>query len=96
MVECYQRIACFGGVYSNYLALAAAIDDARNCRAEQLFCLGDLGAFGPHPDRVFPLLDEHSLHATHTCDYKVSVSLSLGAQPAGQGHSGATRAATPS
>ncbi|WP_419950257.1 metallophosphoesterase family protein [Candidatus Palauibacter sp.] len=51
-----QRIAVFGGIYSNHLALGAAIEDARARGAEALYCLGDLGAFGPHPDRVFPLL----------------------------------------
>jgi len=54
-------IAVFGGVYSNYLALAAALDDARRRGAEAIYCLGDLGAFGPHPDRVFPLLREHNV-----------------------------------
>jgi hypothetical protein len=57
----YTRIAVFGGVYSNYLALAAACADARRRDAEALFCLGDLGAFGPHSDRVFPLLQEHAV-----------------------------------
>jgi len=52
----YHRVAAFGGVYSNHLALARAIEDARDRGAEALFCLGDLGAFGPHPDRVFPLI----------------------------------------
>jgi diadenosine tetraphosphatase ApaH/serine/threonine PP2A family protein phosphatase len=52
-----ERIAVFGGVYNNYLALEAAARDARGRGAEALFCLGDLGAFGPHPDRVYPLLD---------------------------------------
>src|SRR5207253_7975394 len=51
-----NRIAVFGGIYSNYLALAAVLDDARSRRVEACYCLGDLGAFGPHPDRVFPLL----------------------------------------
>ncbi len=50
------RIALFGGVYSNHLALATAIEDACHRGAEALYCLGDVGAFGPHPDRVFPLL----------------------------------------
>jgi predicted phosphodiesterase len=54
-----SRIAVFGGIYSNYLALDAAIQDARRRGAELCFCLGDLGAFGPHPDRVFPFLREH-------------------------------------
>ena len=52
----HHRVALFGGVYSNYLALEAAIVDARRRGAEALYCLGDLGGFGPHPDRVFPLL----------------------------------------
>jgi predicted phosphodiesterase len=52
------RIAVFGGIYSNHLALTAALDDARQRGAQALYCLGDLGAFGPHPDRVFPLLRE--------------------------------------
>ncbi|MEX2287156.1 MAG: metallophosphoesterase family protein [Planctomycetaceae bacterium] len=51
-----MRLAFFGGIYNNHIALAAAIDDAHRRGAEKLFCLGDLGAFGPHPDRVFPLL----------------------------------------
>jgi predicted phosphodiesterase len=57
----YSRIAAFGGVYSNHLALSAVIAAARARGAEALFCLGDLGAFGPHPDRVFPALIEHNV-----------------------------------
>lgn len=49
-------LAFFGGIYNNYVALDAAVRDARGRGAERLYCLGDLGAFGPHPDRVFPLL----------------------------------------
>jgi len=56
-----HRIACFGGIYNNYLALESAITDARRRGVDAMFCLGDMGAFGPHPDRVFPLLDEHNI-----------------------------------
>jgi len=56
------RIAVFGGVYSNYIALEEAIRDARRRGAQELYCLGDLGAFGPHPDRIFPLLRENEVH----------------------------------
>ncbi|MGH7480956.1 MAG: metallophosphoesterase family protein, partial [Longimicrobiales bacterium] len=49
-------MAVFGGVYNNYLALVACIADASARGAEALCCLGDLGGFGPHPERVFPLL----------------------------------------
>jgi diadenosine tetraphosphatase ApaH/serine/threonine PP2A family protein phosphatase len=55
------RIAVFGGVYNNYLALDAALQDARRRGADAVYCLGDLGAFGPHPDRVFPLLREYGV-----------------------------------
>ena len=57
----YTKVAAFGGVYSNHRALAAAIEDARTRGAEAAICLGDLGAFGPNPDRVFPLLREHGI-----------------------------------
>jgi predicted phosphodiesterase len=52
------RLAFLGGIYSNYLALEAALKDACQRRVEAIYCLGDLGAFGPHPDRVFPLLHD--------------------------------------
>jgi len=56
-----SRIAVFGGIYSNHLALAAALQDARRLGVDAFYCLGDLGAFGPHPDRVFPLLWDWSV-----------------------------------
>lgn len=55
------RLAFFGGIYSNHLALEAAIEDARRRGAQALYCLGDLGAFGPNPDRVFPLLRDNGV-----------------------------------
>ena len=54
-------IACFGGIYSNYLALDAAIRLARLRGVDAMYCLGDVGAFGPHPDRVFPLLRDNGV-----------------------------------
>jgi predicted phosphodiesterase len=59
--EAPRRAAFFGGVYSNAPALEAAIRDARGRGAEALFCLGDLGGFGPHPERVPPLLLAHGV-----------------------------------
>ncbi|HJU87167.1 MAG TPA: metallophosphoesterase family protein [Gemmatimonadota bacterium] len=46
-----RRVAVFGGVYSNHLALAATLEDAACVGVDEAICLGDLGAFGPHPDR---------------------------------------------
>ncbi len=53
----YRKIAVFGGIYNNYLALEATLEETRRRGVEALFCLGDMGAFGPNPDRVFPLLE---------------------------------------
>jgi diadenosine tetraphosphatase ApaH/serine/threonine PP2A family protein phosphatase len=55
------RIGLFGGVYSNYLALEALLDDAGRRGVELLYCLGDLGAFGPFPDRVCRILRESGI-----------------------------------
>jgi hypothetical protein len=52
----FRRIAVFGGVYSNHYALEALLTDAHRRGAEAVYCLGDLGAFGPNPERVRPLL----------------------------------------
>jgi diadenosine tetraphosphatase ApaH/serine/threonine PP2A family protein phosphatase len=52
----HRRIAVFGGVYSNAEALAATLADIRRRDVDAIYCLGDLGGFGPHPDRVYPLL----------------------------------------
>lgn len=60
-LERYERIAVLGGVYSNHIALEAAIADARRRGVDALFCLGDLGAFGPNPDKVFPLLVDNDV-----------------------------------
>ncbi len=56
-----MRFAFFGGIYNNHIAFKAAIADARQRGAERLFCLGDLGAFGPHPDRTCELIREHEI-----------------------------------
>jgi len=51
-----SRIGVFGGVYNNYLSLQSTLDRFQSLDVDEIFCLGDLGAFGPHPDRVFPPL----------------------------------------
>ncbi len=56
-----EKIAVFGGVYNNYLALAALVADTKRRGITKLYCLGDLGAFGPTPDKVYPLLRENQI-----------------------------------
>ncbi|MCS6915882.1 MAG: metallophosphoesterase family protein [Myxococcales bacterium] len=71
-----RRYAVFGGVYSNHLALEAVLKDAARRGAEAVYCLGDLGGFGPHPDRVFPILLDHGVHVLQgNYDYAIGHGL---------------------
>jgi len=56
-----ERIAMFGGVYSNYISLKETLRDISNRGVDEIFCLGDLGAFGPNPNKVFPLLQKYKV-----------------------------------
>lgn len=51
-----RRVALLGGIYSNYLALDAALGLAREREVDAVYALGDFGAFGPHPDRTLERL----------------------------------------
>ena len=73
----YSRIAVFGGVYNNALALEATLEDARQRDVEAIFCLGDMGGFGPYPDRVFPLLKPAGVLAIQG-NYDASLALGKG------------------
>lgn len=54
----YSRLAVFGGVYSNHYALEALLEATRKQDVQAVYCLGDLGGFGPNPDKVRPLLEQ--------------------------------------
>ncbi|MCG3206095.1 MAG: hypothetical protein KCHDKBKB_02822 [Elusimicrobia bacterium] len=56
-----KKIALFGGVYNNHLALRQACELALAHDCEKLFQLGDLGGFGPFPNKVFPILKEFNV-----------------------------------
>jgi predicted phosphodiesterase len=55
------RFAFIGGIYSNYHALTAALDEIERRHVDATYFLGDLGAFGPHPDRIPRLLIERGI-----------------------------------
>jgi hypothetical protein len=69
-------VAFLGGIYSNHVALGAVLADARRRGAGHIFCLGDLGGFGPNPGKVFPILDEFGV-ATIAGNYDLSLALKL-------------------
>jgi hypothetical protein len=72
----FRRVAVLGGIYSNHLALARALGIAQGRGAEGVFCLGDLGGFGPHPDRTCDLLRDHKVRVM-AGNYDVSVAAGL-------------------
>jgi len=55
------RAAFFGEVHANWIALEAAMRDARGRGAEAMYCLGDVVGFGPHHDRSVGLLRERAV-----------------------------------
>jgi predicted phosphodiesterase len=60
-VQDVTRIALIGGIYSNYHALTATLADIARRGSDATYFLGDLGAFGPYPDRVPDLLIERGI-----------------------------------
>lgn len=54
----YAKVAVFGGIYNNSFGLEALLEDATRRGAEAIYCLGDLGGFGPNPAKVWPLLEQ--------------------------------------
>src|SRR5688572_15812975 len=52
LLQNMTRHAFIGGIYSNFWALDATLADIRRRGVDSIHFLGDLGAFGPFPDRV--------------------------------------------
>jgi putative phosphoesterase len=47
-----KKIAIFSDVHSNIHALTKVLEDIENQEIKDLFCLGDLVGYGPHPNEV--------------------------------------------
>ena len=73
MAHLMTRLAFIGGIYSNYWALVATLEDIRRRGVDHTWFLGDLGAFGPHPDRVPQLLIERGINGIQG-NYEESLS----------------------
>lgn len=53
----FARVVVCGGVYNNRFALEALLEESARWGAQAVYCLGDLGGFGPHPEAVRPVLE---------------------------------------
>jgi predicted phosphodiesterase len=72
-----MKLAFLGGLYSNYHALVVALEDVARRAVDATYFLGDLGAFGPHPDRVPQLLIERGIPGIQG-NYEESLSTRAG------------------
>ena len=70
-------VAVFGGVYNNHLALDAVLADARAQGAEEIYNLGDIGGFGPHPNRSIERLRDEPGVLTMQGNYDQSIGEAL-------------------
>lgn len=52
----FSKVVVFGGVYNNSYGLEALLQQASVFGADATYCLGDFGGFGPHPEKVWSLL----------------------------------------
>ena len=69
----FKRVLVFGGVYSNHHALRAVLERSREEKVDAVYCLGDLGGFGPRPENVHPLLVDHDVRVIQG-NYEQSLS----------------------
>ncbi|MEA9358420.1 metallophosphoesterase [Bacteriovorax sp. PP10] len=58
-VENAETIILCGGPYSNFSSLEAFIEKTKDYQYR--FCLGDIGGFGPYPDRSIELLKHNNI-----------------------------------
>lgn len=58
-LQANDTIAICGGPYSNFSSLEAFLKETN--KSTHRFCLGDIGGFGPHPDRSIKLLQDHKV-----------------------------------
>ncbi|MCA9573679.1 MAG: metallophosphoesterase family protein, partial [Myxococcales bacterium] len=52
----HRKVALFGGSYNNWKATEAVLADAKRRGCDGVWFLGDVGGFGPHPDRTAEVL----------------------------------------
>lgn len=71
------RLAFIGGIYSNYHALVATLASIEKRGVDGTWFLGDLGAFGPHPDRIPELLIDRGIPGIQG-NYEESLSSGAG------------------
>lgn len=76
-------VAFISDVHGNLPALEAAVNDARERGATDIYCAGDITGYGPFPDEVCNYLHENSINAIMgNYDLKVVTVMGEGASAA--------------
>ncbi len=62
-----MKIAVMSCIHGNYEALNAVLSDIDDHKAEQIFCLGDLVGYGPHPNAVVEMIRSLDIPTCQGC-----------------------------
>lgn len=70
------RVAVITDIHANQLALEAALAAIQEIGVDAVYCGGDLVGYGPHPNEVCALLEEHAIPTIYgNYDYAIARDL---------------------
>ncbi|NJM47344.1 MAG: metallophosphoesterase family protein [Alkalinema sp. RU_4_3] len=62
-----MKIAVISCIHGNYEALNAVLSDIDDHKVEQIYCLGDLVGYGPHPNAVVEMVRSLNIPTVQGC-----------------------------
>ncbi len=62
-----MKLAVISCIHGNYEALNAVLSDIDDQRADQIYCLGDLVGYGPHPNAVVEMVRSLDIPTCQGC-----------------------------
>jgi diadenosine tetraphosphatase ApaH/serine/threonine PP2A family protein phosphatase len=62
-----MKLAVMSCIHGNYEALNAVLSDIEDQRADQIYCLGDLVGYGPHPNAVVEMIRSLDIPTCQGC-----------------------------
>ncbi len=62
-----MKIAVMSCIHGNYEALNAVLSDIDAHRIDQIYCLGDLVGYGPHPNAVVEMVRSLDIPTVQGC-----------------------------
>ncbi len=62
-----MKLAVISCIHGNYEALNAVLSDIDACKADRIYCLGDLVGYGPHPNAVVEMIRSLDIPTCQGC-----------------------------